>query len=232
MLGFSVQPSCSHPQIQVLRKNIFGSVCNRTSSGPRLLMVRRINISFGLPLAYSACTSKYRDSSNTPVSRISNSESFFHDSHFPVLRFRREKRPAGICRGPLRSCGLGSNLSNSRALCNLHRDFPRFRLVHTSAPSAARPFHSTKRLRNTVGTPGRKTQESHLHPTDMPVSWNAQRVNGPRPHPLSNSPREPFPIGALTNKVPNASNWPFEPRNPLNASFPHSSFLNSFSESA
>ena len=56
-------------------------------SVPRLVMVMRIAISSRSALAYSTCTSKYRFSSNTPVSSSSNSGS---------CRFRAWRSPRQV----------------------------------------------------------------------------------------------------------------------------------------
>src|SRR5690242_12775815 len=84
--GFGQQPSCLQPQDQVLRNHKVGSKCSGAESGPRLLAVTRMAISLGDCLAYSISTSKYRFSSNTPVSASSNSRSNLLRRPFSLTR--------------------------------------------------------------------------------------------------------------------------------------------------
>ena len=65
----------SWSQDEVFRNTAWGSTNSGAASGPRLCAVIRMRMSPGDALAYSTTTSKYRSSSNTPVSRSSNSGS-------------------------------------------------------------------------------------------------------------------------------------------------------------
>ena len=56
--GLVVHSSGTGPHDQVLRNQSVGSRCSVAVSGPRLAIVRRIRMSFGAALAYSAKTSK------------------------------------------------------------------------------------------------------------------------------------------------------------------------------
>ena len=77
--GLALFPS----QDQQFRNQIVGSKRIRAASGPRLLTVMRTRMSSGVLFAYSTTTSKYRSSSNIPVSNSSNS-----GSSFPRCRLR------------------------------------------------------------------------------------------------------------------------------------------------
>ena len=65
--------SVSRSQDQVLRNQSVGNTWSGAASGPRLTTVTTIRMSSAAALAYSMNTSKYRSSSNTPVSSSSNS---------------------------------------------------------------------------------------------------------------------------------------------------------------
>src|SRR5215467_1919477 len=73
--SFSDGFDCSGHQLQVLRNQRAGNMWITASSGPRLEIPISISMSVGEPLAYSTKTSKYRSSSNMPVSMSSYSGS-------------------------------------------------------------------------------------------------------------------------------------------------------------
>ena len=86
--SFSEGFRSSSPHDQVLRNHSVGSSRSRAVSGPRLWAVIRTSTSSGPSLAYSTNTSKYRSSSNAPVSSSSYSNSSRDRPRFVSIKSR------------------------------------------------------------------------------------------------------------------------------------------------